>query len=97
MCAEAACAAIAQAKRWRGAVQDRESLQAGARRFAQTVARALHLALLCEHAAAMMKHPGLTRSAGVEKETAVAACVDACRRLRRDGVDQLGCWSSATG
>ena len=39
---------------WVEAGQDAEVIQAGARRLAMTLARALHLALLCEHAQWML-------------------------------------------
>ena len=38
--------------------QDREVLQSGARRLAMTIARALQLALLCEHAQWLIDHGG---------------------------------------
>jgi acyl-CoA dehydrogenase len=75
--AEGACAAIEHAVRWRITARDRATLQAGARRFAMTVARALELALLVEHGAA------------VRDETATMASREACRRLRRSGIDLI--------
>jgi hypothetical protein len=52
-------------------------LQIGARRFAMTLARALGLALLVEHGGAM------------QDDTAAAASREACRRLRRSGIDLI--------
>lgn len=75
--AQLACAAVQHADRWRSAVRDRGTLQAGARRFAMTVARALELALLVEYAQAM-RH-----------EAAVLASREWCRRLRRAGIDSI--------
>ena len=48
--ARQAVAALERAALWMEAGQDTEVLQAGARRLAMTLARALQLALLCEHA-----------------------------------------------
>ena len=53
-----ATAALERAALWLEAGQDREVLQAGARRLALTLARALELALLCEHAQWLMDHRG---------------------------------------
>lgn len=75
--ADAACAAVEHAARWRSAAHDRSSLQIGARRIAMTLARALGLALLVEHGGAM------------RDDTAAAASREACRRLRRSGVDSI--------
>jgi len=47
-------AALERAALWTDAGQDAELLQAGARRLAMTLARALQLALLCEHAQWML-------------------------------------------
>jgi acyl-CoA dehydrogenase len=49
-----AIAALERAALWTEAGQDAEVLQAGARRLAITLARALQLALLCEHAQWML-------------------------------------------
>jgi alkylation response protein AidB-like acyl-CoA dehydrogenase len=75
--AEAASAAVEHAARWRSTVHDRTALQAGARRFAMTLARALELGLLVEHGGAM------------RDETATTASREACRRLRRGGIDLI--------
>ena len=75
--AEAARAAIEHAARWRSTTDDRATLQAGARRFAMTIARALELALLVEHGGAM------------REETATVASREACLRLRRGGIDLI--------
>jgi acyl-CoA dehydrogenase len=72
--ADAACTALEHATRWRLEAQG-GALQAGARRFALTVARALELALLAEHGMAM------------SDEVATSASRDACRHLRRVGID----------
>jgi acyl-CoA dehydrogenase len=53
-----ATAALERAALWLESGQDRELLQAGARRLALTLARALQLALLCEHAQWMLDHGG---------------------------------------
>ncbi|MFO1408277.1 MAG: acyl-CoA dehydrogenase family protein [Steroidobacteraceae bacterium] len=53
-----ATAALERAALWLEAGQDREVLQAGARRLALTLARALELALLCEHAQWLLDHRG---------------------------------------
>ena len=73
--AETACAAVDHAARWNSTTRDRSTLQAGARRFAMTVGRALQLALLVEHGEAM--RDDATRT----------ACREACRRLRHAGID----------
>jgi len=49
-----AVAALERAALWMDAGQDPEVVQAGARRLAMTLARALQLALLCEHAQWML-------------------------------------------
>jgi alkylation response protein AidB-like acyl-CoA dehydrogenase len=49
-----AIAALERAALWMDAGQDPEVVQAGARRLAMTLARALQLALLCEHAQWML-------------------------------------------
>jgi acyl-CoA dehydrogenase len=53
-----AVGAVERAALWLQSGQDRELLQAGARRLALTLARALQLALLCEHAQWMLDHGG---------------------------------------
>ncbi len=73
--ADAARTALAHAARWHATVRDRRRQQAGARRLMMTLARALELALLAEHAGAVREGP------------AAGACRDACARLRRAGVD----------
>jgi acyl-CoA dehydrogenase len=75
--ADAACAAVEHAARWRSTARDRSSSQIGARRFAMTLARALGLALLVEHGGAM------------RDDTAADASREACRRLRRSGIDLI--------
>ena len=75
--AEAASAAIGHAGSWCSTIRDRGTVQAGARRFAMTVARAVELVLLVEYGQAM--------------QDGVAALVsrDWCRRLRRAGIDSI--------
>ncbi len=75
--AAVALAAVEHASRWRLAVHDRGALQAGARRFAMTIARAAQLALLAEYGLAM------------QDNAAVLASQDWCRRLRRAGIDSI--------
>jgi len=75
--AQAARDALQHAARWRERTDDLARLQAGARRFALTVARALELALLAEHALAIGDAPE------------GAAVREACRRLRRMGADLI--------
>jgi alkylation response protein AidB-like acyl-CoA dehydrogenase len=53
-----ATAALERAALWLESGQERELLQAGARRLALTLARSLQLALLCEHAQWMLDHGG---------------------------------------
>jgi len=53
-----AIAALERAALWLESGQDREVLQAGARRLALTLARALQLALLCEHAQWLLENGG---------------------------------------
>jgi alkylation response protein AidB-like acyl-CoA dehydrogenase len=53
-----AIGALERAALWLESGQDREVLQAGARRLAMTIARALQLALLCEHAQWLIDHGG---------------------------------------
>lgn len=75
--ADVALAAIEHAVRWRSTIRDRDTLQAGARCFAMTVARAAELALLVEYGQAM------------PDGTATLAARDWCRRLRRAGIDSI--------
>ena len=75
--AETACAALEHASHWHASTQDRALLQAGARRFAMTVARAVELALLVEYGGAMRTEP------------AIKASQDACQRLARAGIDSI--------
>jgi acyl-CoA dehydrogenase len=75
--AEVASAAVEHAASWRSAVRDRAALQAGARRFAMTLARALALALVIEYGQAM------------QDEAAVLASRNWCRLLRRAGIDSI--------
>jgi alkylation response protein AidB-like acyl-CoA dehydrogenase len=53
-----AIGALERAALWLESGQDRDHLQAGARRLALTLARSLELALLCEHAQWMLDHGG---------------------------------------
>jgi len=53
-----AIGAIERAALWLESGQDREVLQSGARRLALTIARALQLVLLCEHAQWLLDHGG---------------------------------------
>jgi len=53
-----AIGAIERAALWLESGQDRELLQAGARRLALSLARALELVLLCEHAQWLLEHGG---------------------------------------
>lgn len=53
-----AIGALERAALWLETRQDREVLQAGARRLALTIARALQLALLCEHAHWLLDNGG---------------------------------------
>jgi alkylation response protein AidB-like acyl-CoA dehydrogenase len=75
--AEVAAAAVAHAATWRSTTRDRATLQAGARRFAMTLARALELALLVEYGEAM------------RDDAAVLASRNWCRLLRRAGIDSI--------
>ncbi|MDE2262743.1 MAG: acyl-CoA dehydrogenase family protein [Gammaproteobacteria bacterium] len=75
--AATASAAVDHASRWISSVHDRAALQAGARRFALTVARAVQLALLVEYGNAM------------RDDRAVSASRDWCRRLGRAGIDSI--------
>ncbi|MGH8290415.1 MAG: acyl-CoA dehydrogenase family protein [Steroidobacteraceae bacterium] len=72
-----AATALDHAHHWLSATRDRAVLQAGARRFAMTVARAVELALLIEYGSAM------------RNESAVEASQDWCQRLLRAGVDSI--------
>jgi hypothetical protein len=51
-------AALERGMLWLESGQERELLQAGARRLALTLARSLQLTLLCEHAQWMIDHGG---------------------------------------
>lgn len=75
--AETASAAVDHASLWLSSVHDRAVLQAGARRFAMTVARATQLALLVEYGTAMRNEPAVRNSQ------------DWCQRLCRGGVDWI--------
>jgi acyl-CoA dehydrogenase len=75
--AAVAAAALQHAHDWLSSTRDRALLQAGARRFAMTVARTVELALLIEYGSAM-------RNAG-----ALEASQDWCQRLLRAGVDSI--------
>jgi hypothetical protein len=72
-----AAAALEHASRWRSTVKDRDTLQAGARRFAMTAARALELALAVEYGLAM------------KQDALIRASEDWCRRLRCGGIDSI--------
>ncbi len=73
--AEAALRALGHAQAWLDRSRSRDALEAGARRVALTLGRALEVALLCEHAQACL-------DAGQGARAAAAA-----RRLARHGVD----------
>jgi alkylation response protein AidB-like acyl-CoA dehydrogenase len=73
--AELASAALEHAVRWRSSAHDRSVLQAGARRFATTVARAVEVALLVEYA--------------TQNEAAVRSGHDWCQRICRAGIDSI--------
>ena len=75
--AASARAALARASQWLRTTLTEDARLAGARRFALTLGRALELALLVEHAAALPAGP---------ERAAVAALAT---RLRRGGVDLL--------
>lgn len=75
--AEVASAAVEHASNWHSTVRDRGALQAGARRFAMTLARALELSLLVEYGQAM------------RDDAAMLASRRWCQRLRRAGVDTI--------
>ena len=73
--AELAGAAVSHAIRWRSSVEDRGLLQAGARRFAMTIARAVELALLVEY--------------GTQSEAAAKAARAWCQRMCRTAIDSI--------
>jgi acyl-CoA dehydrogenase len=75
--AAVALAAIDHASRWHSTTSDASARQAGARRFAMTVARATELGLLVEFGQAM------------RNETVVAATRDWCYRLRSSRIDSI--------
>ena len=75
--ADRARTALEHAWRWRLATDDRNALQAGARRFTLTLGRALSLALLVEHAANVLDP--------VDRASAHAACA----RFRQSPVDLI--------
>ncbi len=75
--AAGALTAIERAIAWHRSTRDPATRQAGARRFALTLGRALELALLAEHAGAVAAGP----------DAAVAR--HACRRFRAAGLDPL--------
>jgi acyl-CoA dehydrogenase len=75
--AAAATAALDHASRWLATVRDPIERQAGGRRFALTLARAVELALLIEYGHAM------------REAAAVRASQDWCQRLLRAGVDSI--------
>src|SRR5690606_32075106 len=78
--ARAAREAVAHAKAWAAETfaGDRRALEAGARRFAITLGRALELALLCEQAQWSLDH---------ERDGRARA---SARRFLRHGVDRIG-------
>lgn len=81
-CVEAATAASERALGWLAQHADRpHELEAGARRFALTMGRALELSYLCSHAQWCIERSG--PGAGVR-------AASAARRLARHGVDVLG-------
>ena len=75
--AETASTAIDHAIRWLSSTRDRMALQAGARRFAMTIARAVELGLLVEYGNAM------------RNDEAITAIQRWCQRLSRAGVDSI--------
>jgi len=75
--AAGALTAIERAIAWHRSTRDPATRQAGARRFALTLGRALELALLAEHAGAVAAGPD------------AAAAQEACRRFRAAGLDRL--------
>jgi len=79
-CVRVAREAFNHARAWVGEtfMTDRSALEAGARRFAMTLGRALSLALLCEHAQWSLEHErdGRARAAAL--------------RFARHGVDRIG-------
>jgi acyl-CoA dehydrogenase len=75
--AEIASAAVDHASHWLSSTHERTALQAGARRFAMTLGRAMELALLVEYGTAMRTEP------------AIRASQAWCQRVRRTGVDSI--------
>ena len=75
--AERGRAAMRHANAWLAAAQERDFLEAGARRFAMTVGRIAELALLCEHAQWCLDHG--------KGERALAAA----RRFARSRIDLI--------
>jgi len=76
--AKTARQAVEHAGSWlRGAVEDRPELEAGGRRFAMTLGRALELALLVDHAQWCLRHDKGERA------------LHAARRFAREGVDRI--------
>jgi acyl-CoA dehydrogenase len=76
--AETAERALSVAAEWvAGALADRNRLEAGARRFAMTLGRAVELAMLAEHAQWCLDHDKGPRAAA------------AARRLAASGIDQI--------
>ena len=72
-----ASAAVDHAEQWLTSIDDRTVLQAGARRFAMTVARTVELALLVEYGTAM------------RSESAIRVSQDWCQRLQQAGIDSI--------
>lgn len=75
--AETARGTLAHARQWCTQTRERAVLQAGARRFAMTVARAVALALVAEYGMAM------------QDSRVAQAAGQWCRRLRRAGIDRI--------
>jgi acyl-CoA dehydrogenase len=75
--AASAAEAVEHARHWLSSTADRTTLQAGARHFAMTVARAVELALLSEYGSAMRNEP------------VARASQDGCQRLLRMGIDSI--------
>ncbi|MGH8316669.1 MAG: acyl-CoA dehydrogenase family protein [Steroidobacteraceae bacterium] len=75
--AAVASAAVEHASSWHSTIDDRGALQAGARRFAMTLARAVELSLLVEYARAM------------RDDAAIVASRHWCQRLCRAGIDMI--------
>ncbi len=79
--AEAATAAAVAAMKWAATTFDTpDELEAGARRFAMTLGRAMSLAYLCEHAQWCLD----------QGEACAAALVSAARRYTQAGVNLIG-------